>query len=180
MKPTTIIYGLCCILVLCTVSAGKVDYIIQPTCESDSMYPSVRCGDRFVVNTHTKNDNLTIGDIYCYRGNTIYWGITWDTHICHRLTDTDDEYAYFLGDRGVPFCLEGTDWCGDPPVEHKFIAYHVIEVIPKNSTRNIWYYTQPAPRGHVEEADKTPVDTRIRKCWKNCSRRDNPARKGKI
>ena len=107
------------LLVMVTVNADKIDYKIKLSCRSDSMSPSITCNDTMIVNSYTGGD-LLFGDVYCYRPDYRNFHLPIYCYVCPRLVDVKNDYAYFSGDNND---------CDDPPVETKYIAFHVKEVI---------------------------------------------------
>jgi len=100
-------------------SDGKIDYQIGVEC-SGSMEPIINCHDKVYVNTVTDTNNLEIGQIYAYRGDSRFWRLPWFTRILHRLIRIDNGLCYFHGDNNGDFY--------DPPVECKYVEWKVSKI----------------------------------------------------
>lgn len=109
--------------------------------------------DPIIVNTVTKVDNLTVSDIYCYRPNLNY--LYWDMYVCEPLSYFDNWLVYF----------------GNSSVPRSHLALHVL-----NETNQTFLIKQNLGKAVIPEKEVT--DTRIRKCWEDCDRRDNIVRRG--
>jgi hypothetical protein len=70
------------------------------------------------VQSVSRNDNLTIGDIYCYRPDyrNFYIPFMWD--VCHRLISINGDYLVFRGDNN------GYD---DPDVHRRYVHLKVLD-----------------------------------------------------
>jgi signal peptidase I len=100
--------------------AGKVNYTMKLSCNSNSMYPAINCTNKLIVNVFNKNiDKPIIGEIYCYATDRRIYMAPAYFYICHRLVYIENDKYIFSGDNN------GYD---DPPVELKYIHIHIIKI----------------------------------------------------
>ena len=123
-----LIIVMCLLAITSIVSAGKVNYTRYHSREcTGSTAPQVTCQDKLTINTVTKYDILIIGDDYCYKPDYRNFVVPVHFLICHWLVAVEDDMCYFRNN------ISGND----PPVECKYIAWHIVNV-EKNIYRNPW------------------------------------------
>ena len=105
------------LLLISTVSAGKVNYTMRLSCTSNSMEPTISCSDNLVVNTVSPSEGLTVGSIYCYRPDYRYYRLPVYWKVCHRLMSDMNDTLIFKGDNNNYL---------DQAVHRKYVALKVI------------------------------------------------------
>jgi len=110
-------YIILLLILISTVSAGKVNYTMRLSCTSNSMEPTISCRDDLIVNTVSLSEGLTVGSVYCYRPDYRYYRLPVYWKVCHRLTSEINGSLIFKGYNNNYY---------DKPVDRKFVALKVI------------------------------------------------------
>ena len=121
------------ILALVPVAWAKTNYTRIAT--TDSMVPYIEPGDMVILQTITSDDNITEGNVYCFRPiKTDGFGVESKAIYCHRLISIAYYYkGYYNWSQNIPFKVEynfkgDNSKTYDRPVPRRNIGYMVVGV----------------------------------------------------